>query len=61
MKYYRPDLDLKVDIRHDIPDKKIVVHENLPVVPFYATVVGAGTSGKTVMLVNMIRWYKHVF
>jgi hypothetical protein len=54
------DLEIK-DLSSKGKSNKITVHENLPVVPFYATVTGKSNSGKTNMICNMIKFYKKVF
>ena len=37
---------------------KIIVHENLPELPFYLTIIGKSNSGKTNMLQNMFDFFK---
>jgi hypothetical protein len=54
-------IDLKIKTKYDFPDKVIEIHENLPVFPSYSIVVGAGNSGKTLMLVNLLHKIKKVF
>ena len=54
-------INLKITTKYDRPDRVITIHENLPVFPSYSIVVGAGSSGKTLMLVNLLHKIKSVF
>jgi len=54
-------IDLKIHTKYDKSTKSIILHENLPTIPFYLNVYGTGTSGKTLMLVNLIYKMKSVF
>lgn len=54
-------IDLRIKTKYDKPDKVIEIHKNLPVFPSYSIVVGAGNSGKTLMLVNLLHKIKKVF
>jgi len=57
-KYLNEELDLKIDNKHDVPDQTFIIHENLPTLPFYATMSAIGGSGKTVAVLGLIRKYK---
>lgn len=54
-------MDLKVDVSLDRPDKIIEVHENLPIFPSYSVIIGAGSSGKTLMLCSLLHNISSVF
>ena len=60
-KFYKPELDLGVDVSLDVPDQTICVHDNIPVFPSYSVVVGTGGSGKTLMIVSLLEKIKPVF
>ena len=54
-------INLKISTKYDRPDRVTEIHPNLPVSPNYSIVVGAGSSGKTLMLVNLLHKIKSVF
>jgi len=54
-------IDLKIHTKYDKASKSISLHENLPSIPFYLNAYGGGTSGKTLMVVNLIYKMKSVF
>ena len=54
-------IDLTIKTKYDKPDRVITIHPNLPVFPSYSIVVGAGSSGKSLMLVNLLHKIKSIF
>lgn len=54
-------MDLTISTRFDKITKTIEVHPNLPKVPFYTLISGAGASGKSLALVNLIDKLGDVF
>src|SRR5690348_15251215 len=57
----KDDIDLRIKTKYDIPAKVTEIHPNLPVFPSYSIIVGAGNSGKSLMLVNLLHLTKKVF
>ena len=55
-----PELDLTIkDLT--VHDKSVVVNERIPSVPLNLVIVGKSSCGKTNLLLNLVKWYRHIF
>ena len=55
------NIDLSIKDISSSNRKSITIHPNIPIVPFNMVVCGKSFSGKTNMLLNMLKWYKSIF